>query len=101
MQTGAPAGFGKEHYDRTPSPNSLAGGGSTSLLGTGGVLSDLFGANDGPYTYIGSAIGGSRGGITLGSLIRTANRLKNAKRLNTSIIVLQKDLQQKKLFQKL
>ena len=82
MQNGAPAGFGKEHYDRTPSPNSLSGGGSTSLLGTGGVLSDLFGANDGPYTYIGSAIGGSRGGITLGSLIRTANRLKNAKRLN-------------------
>jgi hypothetical protein len=82
MQNGAPAGFGKEHYDRTPSPNSLSGGGSTSLLGTGGVLTDLFGANDGPYTYIGSAIGGSRGGITLGSLIRTANRLKNAKKLN-------------------
>ena len=82
MQNGAPAGFGKEHYDKTPSPNSLSGGGSTSLLGTGGVLTDLFGANDGPYTYIGSAVGGSRGGITLGSLIRTANRLKNAKKLN-------------------
>ena len=66
---GAPAGFGKEHYDRTPSPNSLSGGGSTSLLGTGGVLSGLFGANDGPYTYIGSQLGASRRGITLLSLI--------------------------------
>ena len=82
MANGAPTGFGKEHYDKTPSPNSLSGGGSTSLLGTGGVLSDLFGANDGPYTYIGSALGSSRGGITLGSIIRTANRLKNAKKLS-------------------
>ena len=82
MQNGAPTGFGKEHYDKTPSPNSLSGGGSTSLLGTGGVLSDLFWANDGPYTYIGSALGSSRSGITLGSLIRTANRLKNAKKLS-------------------
>lgn len=79
---GAPAGFGEEHYDKTPSPNSLSGGGSTSLLGTGGVLSGLFGANDGPYTYIGSQLGGGRGGITLGSIIRTANRLKNAKNLS-------------------
>ena len=79
---GAPAGFGKEHYDKTPSPNSLAGGGSTSLLGTGGVLSGLFGANDGPYTYIGSQLGSNRGKITLGSIIRTANRLKNAKNLS-------------------
>ena len=79
---GAPAGFGQEHYDKTPSPNSLSGGGSTSLLGTGGILSGLFGANDGPYTYIGSQLGGGRGGITLGSIIRTANRLKNAKKLS-------------------
>ena len=79
---GAPAGFGQEHYDKTPSPNSLSGGGSTSLLGTGGILSGLFGANDGPYTYIGSQLGGGRGGITLGSIIRTANRLKNAKNLS-------------------
>jgi len=79
---GAPAGFGQEHYDKTPSPNSLSGGGSTSLLGTGGILSGLFGSNDGPYTYIGSQLGGGRGGITLGSIIRTANRLKNAKNLS-------------------
>ena len=79
---GAPAGFGQEHYDKTPSPNSLSGGGSTSLLGTGGILSGLFGANDGPYTYIGSQLGGGRGGITLGAIIRTANRLKNAKKLS-------------------
>jgi len=46
------------------------------------VLSGLFGANDGPYTYIGSQLGASRQGITLGSIIRTANRLKNAKNLS-------------------
>ena len=79
---GSPQGFGEEHYDKTPSPNSLSGGGSTSLLGPGGILSGLFGNNDGPYTYIGSQLGGGRGGITLGSIIRTANRLKNAKKLS-------------------
>lgn len=79
---GSPQGFGEEHYDKTPSPNSLSGGGSTSLLGDGGVLSGLFGANDGPHTYIGSQLGAGRQGITLGSIIRTANRLKNAKNLS-------------------
>lgn len=79
---GAPQGFAEEHYDKTPSPNSISGGGTTSLLGTGGILDGLFGSGDGPYTYIGSQLGSSRGGITLGSIIRTANRLKNAKKLS-------------------
>jgi len=79
---GSPQGFGEEHYDKTPSPNSLSGGGSTSLLGTGGILSGLFGEGDGPYTYIGSKLGAGKRGITLGSIIRTANRLKNAKKLS-------------------
>jgi hypothetical protein len=40
-------GFAKEHYDKSPSPLSAAGGGSRSLLGTGGVLegaADVIGA---------------------------------------------------------
>jgi len=79
---GAPAGFGEEHYDRTPSPNSISGGGSTSLFGTGGVLNGLFGGDDGPYTYIGSKLSSGKRNFTLGSIIRTANRLKNAKKLS-------------------
>ena len=27
---GGPKGFAEEHYDKTPSPNSLAGGGASS-----------------------------------------------------------------------
>jgi hypothetical protein len=34
----APAGFATDHYDKTPSPISLKGGGVTSLMGAGGVL---------------------------------------------------------------
>ena len=79
---GAPQGFGEEHYDKTPSPNSLLGGGSTSLLGDGGVLSGLFGAGDGPHTYIGSQLGAGKRGLTFASIITTANRIKNAKRLS-------------------
>lgn len=79
---GAPQGFGKEHYDNTPSPNSLLGGGSTSLLGDGGILTGLFGAGDGPNTYIGSQLGAGRRGFTLASIITTANRIKNAKKLS-------------------
>ena len=33
-----PSGFGLEHYDTIPSPLTLAGGGTKSLLGEGGVL---------------------------------------------------------------
>jgi len=83
VENNAPQGFAAEHYDKTPSPNSLSGGGTTSLFGDGGVLSGLFGSNTGPYTYIGSALGQNGGGrITLGSILRTANRLKNIKKLS-------------------
>lgn len=43
----SPTGFGIDHYDTVPSPISLAGGGTRSLFGTGGVLAgveDVFGA---------------------------------------------------------
>jgi len=42
-----PTGFAVDHYDRTPSPISLAGGGTRSLFGPAGVLAgveDVFGA---------------------------------------------------------
>jgi hypothetical protein len=46
VQPGNPLGFALDHYDRTPSPLSVAGGGTSTLLGPGGVLAgvaDVFG----------------------------------------------------------
>ena len=65
---GGPKGFAEEHYDKTPSPNSLAGGGASSLLGVGGVLAGGFGvlgdiAND---------------GVSFGTVLKAANVLQNA-----------------------
>lgn len=86
MQAGiAPKGFGGRHYDRSPSPLSLAGGGTQSLLGTGGVLSGVadilgFGGGNSPFSDIeGSNSRG--GGSLLKKAIGIANAIKNAKRL--------------------
>ena len=81
----APKGFGGRHYDRSPSPLSLAGGGTQSLLGTGGVLSGVadilgFGGSNSPFSDIeGSNSRG--GGSLLKKAIGIANAIKNAKRL--------------------
>ena len=80
VSEGVPRGFGEEHYDRTPSPNSLAGGGTTSLLGVGGVAS-LFGAQGGPNTDISGGETG-RSGSLLGTVLRGANAIRNAKNLS-------------------
>ncbi len=79
----APKGFGGRHYDKSPSPLSLAGGGSSSLFGTGGVLSDLFGfgGSNTPFSDIEGA-NGSGGGSLLKRAIQTANRFRNLKNLN-------------------
>ena len=61
-----PTGFAELHYDTSPSPLSVAGGGVANLLGTGGVLDGLesvFGdissgaAFDSPASFLGTAIG--------------------------------------------
>jgi hypothetical protein len=47
VASGSVKGFAQEHYDKTPSPLSSAGGGTTSILGSGGILagaSDVFGS---------------------------------------------------------
>lgn len=44
-----PTGFATFHYDLTPSPLSIAGGGNSTIFGPGGILSgtqDLFGSAD-------------------------------------------------------
>ena len=60
-----PPGFGVDHYDTTPSPLSLGGGGTATVFGSGGVLagvSDVFGrvasgqAFNSPLDFISTAI---------------------------------------------
>jgi hypothetical protein len=75
---GSPKGFATLHYDTTPSPLSVAGGGVATLTGPGGVLDGLeavFGA-----VGDGSAFG-SIGGF-LGTAIAAANTVKNIKGLS-------------------
>ncbi len=83
VSEGVPRGFAEEHYDQTPSPNSLSGGGTTSVFGTGGVASafGLFSGQGGPNTDISGGESG-RSGFTLGNILRGANAIKNAKNLS-------------------
>ena len=76
----SPMGFATLHYDNTPSPLSVAGGGVANLVGQGGVLDGLeqiFGA-----VGSGSAFG-SVGGF-LGTAIATANTVKNLNNLSAA-----------------
>jgi len=41
VEEGTPKGFAEEHYDKSPSPNTLAGG-NTNFFGPGGVFESLF-----------------------------------------------------------
>lgn len=80
---GNPKGFATLHYDTTPSPLTVAGGGVANLLGEGGVLDGLdqiFGnVSDGTAF-------GSVGGF-LSTAILTANTVKQAGRLNKDSIL--------------
>ena len=71
-----PSGFGEYRYDQVPSPNSIAGGGSSSLFGTGGVLAGAA-----------TTLGNIQSGNYLGALITGANTIKNSKGLNFGSIV--------------
>jgi hypothetical protein len=75
---GSPKGFATLHYDTVPSPLSVAGGGTETLLGPGGVLDGLesiFGDVSSGKTF------GSFGGF-LGTAIKTVNTYQNAKGLS-------------------
>lgn len=65
VQQNSPPGFGIDHYDTVPSPITLAGGGTRTLLGAGGVLagiSNVFGnvssgkAFESPENFLATAI---------------------------------------------
>jgi hypothetical protein len=62
-----PKGFAEEHYDKSPSPISLSGGGAGSLLGAGGVLAGA-----------GSVLADIQGGnVSFGTVLRAANSIQN------------------------
>ena len=78
VSEGNPKGFATLHYDNSPSPLSVAGGGVGNLLGEGGVLDGLeqiFGAV-GDGTAFGSGTG------FLGTAIKAVNTYKNLKGLS-------------------
>ena len=68
----SPKGFATQHYDKTPSPLGIRGGGTTSLFGQGGVVS-------GVSSILGDIAGGQ---FNLGTAIDVFNVYKNTKSLS-------------------
>ena len=67
-------GFATLHYDKSPSPLSVLGGGTNSLFGPGGIV-------DG----IGSVIGDVRNGqVGLGTILKGINTYNNAKKIKNA-----------------
>jgi hypothetical protein len=70
-----PPGFATFHYDTTPSPLSIQGGGTGTLFGPGGIIAgaeSIFGGDDtGPTSILGTALG-------------VANLVGNAGKLNAA-----------------
>lgn len=80
VRRGDPEGFALDHYDLSPSPLSVAGGGTASLFGPGGVLAgagdvigDIFSgkAFENPADFINTAI-------------KTVNTYENSKKLTNA-----------------
>jgi hypothetical protein len=72
-----PTGFAMFHYDTSPSPLSIAGGGNNSIFGPGGIIPgalEVFG----DVKNIGDGNGVSPLGV-LGTVIKGANLVKNLK----------------------
>lgn len=80
---GNPKGFATLHYDTTPSPLTVAGGGVANLLGDGGVL-------DGLEQIFGNVSDGTAFG-SIGGFLNTAilarNTIENGKRLTGKSIL--------------
>lgn len=75
----APKGFATEHYDHTPSPLSLGGGGTSSLFGIGGVAA---GAGD-VFGDISSGAAFNSPASLLGTVLKAGNLSKNIKSLSS------------------
>jgi hypothetical protein len=68
-------GFATVHYDNSPSPLSILGGGTNSIFGPGGVV-------DG----IGSVIRNVNNGNILGAILGASNTYNNAKKIKKSAV---------------
>lgn len=82
VSQGNPPGFAQEHYDKTPSPISLAGGGTQTLFGQAGVLAGaeaVFGA-------LGSGKAFESPANFIATAITAVNTYKNAKSLSSASI---------------
>lgn len=67
----SPKGFATAHYDKTPSPLTVGGGGTQSLFGGGGVIGGI-------SDVLGDIAGGQ---FNLGTALTAFNTFKNAKSL--------------------
>ena len=73
----SPGGFSSIHYDKTPSPLSVMGGGSATLFGAGGVIAgglDVFGDLMDPNVRVNPL-------ALIGTAIKAKNTIENAKQL--------------------
>jgi hypothetical protein len=80
VSQGSPPGFAMEHYDKTPSSISLAGGGTQTLFGGAGVLAGaeaVFGA-------LGSGRAFESPANFIATAITAVNTYKNAKTLSSA-----------------
>ena len=68
----SPKGFATAHYDKTPSPLTLGGGGTSSLFGGGGVIGGI-------SDVLGDIAGGT---FNLGTALTAFNTFKNEKSLS-------------------
>lgn len=68
----SPKGFATAHYDKTPSPLTIGGGGTRSLFGGGGVIGGI-------SDVLGDIAGGQ---FNLGTALTAFNTFKNAKSLS-------------------
>jgi hypothetical protein len=79
----APTGFATFHYDLTPSPLSIAGGGTNTIFGPGGIISgvnDIFGEQDG---LLSRGLSGNPLNL-IGAVSSTGNLLRNARNITTA-----------------
>jgi hypothetical protein len=72
-----PATFGRTHYDTTPSPLRVQGGGVENLFGGGGVLNGVGG-------ILGDVASGNLG---LGTLLSVVNTTRNASELSRESVI--------------
>jgi hypothetical protein len=79
VSQGNPPGFAQEHYDNTPSPLSLLGGGTRTLFGQGGVLAGA----EAVFGSLGSGSAFSSPANFISTAIQAVNTYQNAKSLSS------------------